>query len=36
MSELIHQIDAQLIIFDPYMNMHTADQQSSGNRLHIT
>ncbi len=33
--ELVHQVDTQLVVFDPDVDMHAADQQTPGRRLHL-
>ena len=34
-TELPHQIDAQLVVFDADMHMHSADHHAPGGRLHF-
>src|SRR5690606_38752563 len=34
-AELIHQIDAQLLVLDADVHMHAADQEAARSRLHL-
>src|SRR5512144_1505114 len=34
-ARLVHQVDAQLVVVDADVHMHTADQQTTGDTLHV-